>query len=332
MFMNKKNKGSLVFSLDFELFWGVTDSRTVENYGSDIIKGRETIPRLLALFDKYDIHTTWGTVGMLFAENKEQIAEYIPEIKPDYENVNLSAYRHFESIGSCESEDILHYAHSLIKEIVKHKHQEIGSHTFSHYYCREKGQTIRAFEADIMAARQIAKELFDIDIKSFIFPRNYFNADYLKVLKENNILAVRGNQNHFAYDKNTKLSRAFRLIDMYIPICGNKSYYKHECYQDEIVNVKSSVFFRKYDKRLFFLEPLKMLNVKRLMKIAAKKGKVIHIWWHPHNMGADPDKFLEQIEELLICFKKLKTKYGFESVNMGELAEECMYEKNSNVM
>ena len=330
--MNKKNKGCLVFSLDFELYWGVTDSRTIEGYGPDIITGRETIPRLLKLFDKYGIHATWGTVGMLFAENKEQLAKYIPEIKPDYENVRLSAYRHFETIGSCESEDNLHYAHSLIKEIIKNKHQEIGSHTFSHYYCREKGQTIEAFADDIKSARRIAKEIFDIDIKSFIFPRNYFNADYLKVLKENNIFAVRGNQNHFAYDKNKMISRLFRLIDMYIPICGGKSYYKHECYQDGIVDVKASVFFRKYDKRLSFLEPLKMLNVKHLMKIAAKKGKVIHIWWHPHNMGANPDKFLEQIEELLIHFKKLQTKYGFESKNMGELAEECMYEKNCNVM
>ncbi len=330
--MNKKNKGSLVFSLDFELFWGVTDSRTVEGYGPDIITGRETIPRLLALFDKYDIHATWGTVGMLFAENKEQLAKYIPETKPDYDNARLSAYKHFETIGANENEDNLHYANSLVKEIIRHDHQEIGSHTFSHYYCREKGQTAEDFDADTMAARRIAKELFNIDIKSFIFPRNYFNADYLKVLKKNNILAVRGNQQHFAYDKNTKLSRAFRLIDMYIPICGNKSYYKHECYQDDVINIKASIFFRKYDKRLFFLEPLKMLTVKRLMKIAAKKGKIIHIWWHPHNMGADPDKFLEQIEMLLSHYEKLKTKYGFESKNMGELAEEIINEKDCNVV
>ena len=68
------------------------------------------------------------------------------------------------------------------------------------------------------------------------------------------------------------------------------------------------------------------------MKIAAKKGKIIHIWWHPHNMGADPDKFLEQIEMLLSHYEKLKTKYGFESKNMGELAEEIINEKDCNVV
>lgn len=330
--MKQDKNGCLVVSLDFELFWGVTDSRTIEKYGPDILKGRETIPRLLNLFDKYGIHATWGTVGMLFAKDKEELAEFFPDKKPDYENQRLSAYRHFETIGENEEADMLHYAPSVIKEITKHNYQEVGSHTFSHYYCREKGQTIEDFRDDIKSAGRIAKETFDVDIKSFIFPRNYFNADYLKVLKENNIFAVRGNQNHFAYDKNKMISRLFRLVDMYIPVCGSKSYYKSECLCDGIVDVKASVFFRKYDKRLFFLEPLKMLNVKHLMKIAAKKGKVIHIWWHPHNMGADPDKFLEQIEELLVHFKKLEAKYGFESKSMGELAEECMYEKNCNVM
>ncbi|MBQ7956778.1 MAG: polysaccharide deacetylase family protein [Clostridia bacterium] len=328
--MNKK--GCLVLSLDFELFWGVTDSRTIEKYGPDIITGRESIPRLLKLFDKYGLHTTWGTVGMLFAGNKDELAKYIPEIKPNYDNTKLSAYKHFETIGLSEEDDKLHYAQSVIREIISHDHQEIGSHTFSHYYCREKGQTYEAFDADTMAARKIAKDIFGIDIKSFIFPRNYFNAEYLKSLKENNILAVRGNQKHFAYDKNSIISRMFRLIDTYIPVCGSKSYYREECHQDGILNLKASVFFRKYYKKLWFLEPLKMLNIKLLMTIAAKKGKVIHIWWHPHNMGSDPEIFFEQIETLFKHYKKLNAKYGFESKNMGELAEEIINEKDCNVM
>ncbi|MBQ9737092.1 MAG: hypothetical protein IJV86_01650, partial [Clostridia bacterium] len=114
--------------------------------------------------------------------------------------------------------------------------------------------------------------------------------------------------------------------------CGSKSYLKKDCFQDGIINLKASIFFRKYNKKLYFLEPLKMWNVKRLMSIAAKRGRVIHIWWHPHNMGSNPDKFLKQLEILLLHYKKLHQKYGFESKNMGELAEEIVDEKNRNVM
>ncbi len=330
--MNVKKNGCLIVSLDFELFWGVTDSRTIEKYGPDIIEGRKTIPRLLKLFDKYGIHATWGTVGMLFAKDKEELAAYSPDVKPEYENARLSAYKHMETIGDNEEEDMLHYAPSVINEIVKYRHQEIGSHTFCHYYCREKGQTYEAFEADTKSAKRIAKEKFNIDIKSFIFPRNLFNSDYLNALKNNNIFAVRGNLNHFAYDENTKLSRIVRLVDTYIPVCGSKSYFREDCYQDGIVNLKSSIFLRKQNKMLRFLEPLKIYNIKKLMKLAAKKGKIIHIWWHPHNMGENPDAFLDQVEELLEYYKELNGKFGFESRNMGEMAEEIINEKDSYAM
>lgn len=330
--MNAKKNGCLIVSLDFELFWGVTDSRTIEKYGPDILEGRKTIPRLLKLFDKYGIHATWGTVGMLFAKDKEELAAYSPDVKPEYENARLSAYKHMETIGDNEEEDMLHYAPSVINEIVKYRNQEIGSHTFCHYYCREKGQTYEAFEADTKSAKRIAKEKFDIDIKSFIFPRNLFNSDYLNALKNNNIFAVRGNLNHFAYDENTKLSRIVRLVDTYIPVCGSKSYFREDCCQDGIINLKSSIFLRKQNKMLSFLEPLKLYNIKKLMRLAAKKGKIIHIWWHPHNMGENPDAFLAQVEELLKYYKELNDKFGFESRNMGEMAEEIINEKDSYAM
>ncbi len=330
--MKRNKNGCLVISLDFELFWGVTDSRTIEKYGPDIIEGRRAIPRLLELFDKYAIHATWGTVGMLFAKDKEELAGFFPDKKPDYDNSRLSAYRHFETIGDNEEKDMLHYAPSVIKEITEHNYQEIGSHTFCHYYCREKGQTCEDFAADTNSAKRIAKDIFNIDIKSFIFPRNLYNSEYLNVLKNNGIFAVRGNHDHFAYDKNTKLSRIFRLADTYIPVCGFKSYPREECYQDGIVNLKSSIFLRKQNKLLGFLEPLKMYNIKKLMKIAAKKGKIIHIWWHPHNMGENPDAFLNQVEEILKCYKELNKKYGFESKNMSEMAEEILNEKDSYAM
>ena len=321
-------KGNLLISLDFELFWGLVDTRTINEYGEIIKGGRKAIPNLLGLFDRYDIHATWGTVGMLFASNKDELLEYLPDNKPDYLGLRKTSYEHFESIGLNEEEDSLHYANSLIKEITSYKSQEIGSHTFCHYYCREKGQNYSTFDADVRAAKRIAKEKFGLDMKSFIFPKNQFNLEYIKSLKDNNIITVRGNQRIFAYDKSNIVSRAFRVIDTYIPICGNKSYYKNECLMDDVVNLKASIFFRKYNRKLFFLEPLKMWNIKHLMTIAAKKGKIIHIWWHPHNMGSNPEKFLEQIEILLKHYKKLNEKYGLESKNMGEMAEEIINEKN----
>ena len=64
--------GSLIVSLDFELFWGMLDRCPLEAYQDHVLGGREAIPELLALFQKYGIHATWAAVGFLFAENLEE--------------------------------------------------------------------------------------------------------------------------------------------------------------------------------------------------------------------------------------------------------------------
>ena len=65
------NKGIFTISLDFELFWGVRDHRTLEDYGENVRNVHKIVPGLLALFDKYDIHCTWATVGFLFFADKK---------------------------------------------------------------------------------------------------------------------------------------------------------------------------------------------------------------------------------------------------------------------
>ena len=61
--------GTLVVSLDFELFWGMLDVCTLDEYRENVLGGRKAIPQMLQLFEKYNIHATWAAVGFLFAED-----------------------------------------------------------------------------------------------------------------------------------------------------------------------------------------------------------------------------------------------------------------------
>ena len=61
--------GTMIVSLDFELFWGLLEEMNLEDYRQNVLGGRAAIPRLLELFQQYDIHATWATVGFMFAEN-----------------------------------------------------------------------------------------------------------------------------------------------------------------------------------------------------------------------------------------------------------------------
>lgn len=70
--------GTLIVSLDFELFWGMLDVCPLEEYQDHVLGGKKAIPRLLELFRKHGIHATWATVGYLFAENYEELQRFFP--------------------------------------------------------------------------------------------------------------------------------------------------------------------------------------------------------------------------------------------------------------
>jgi len=129
--------GKFVISLDFELMWGVRDKRTINDYGQNILNVHQVIPQTLKLFRKYAVCGTFSTVGFLFFKTKEELLANLPSIKPQYKDKSLSPYEnsYFESLGSDFNQDKYHFAPLLIDEIKKYPEQEIGTHTFSHYYC-----------------------------------------------------------------------------------------------------------------------------------------------------------------------------------------------------
>src|SRR5881392_4153933 len=92
--MSPIQKGLFIISLDFELMWGVRDKKTVHSYGKNIQGVREVIPALLDLFDQYDIHATFATVGFLFCRNKYELIHHVPSNLPHY---YLKKYSPYES-------------------------------------------------------------------------------------------------------------------------------------------------------------------------------------------------------------------------------------------
>ena len=54
----KSKNGILTISLDFELYWGLRDKRTIEEYKYNLSGVKPAVEKLLELFDKYDVHAT----------------------------------------------------------------------------------------------------------------------------------------------------------------------------------------------------------------------------------------------------------------------------------
>ncbi|MDW8425640.1 MAG: polysaccharide deacetylase family protein [Meiothermus sp.] len=316
--------GILTISLDLELYWGVRDKLSLEQYRVNLLGERQAVPALLELFSRYEIHATWAVVGFLFFESKSQLLENLPRRKPHYTHASLSPYLVLDQIGHDEHDDPYHYAPSLVRRIMATPHQELASHTFSHYYPLERGQTLEDFREDLEAALRVA-QAYGSRPTTLVFPRNQTHPEYLKVCRELGFRVYRGNEEIWFYEAQsderlTLLHRASRFLDTYFNIAGTHAYPLPKP-QDGLINVPSSRFLRPYNQRLWFLEPLRRRRIVRSLKYAAETDQVYHLWWHPHNFGVNLEQNLAFLESVLKTFDKFRHQYRMQSLNMAEVGQ-----------
>lgn len=320
--------GALVISLDFELFWGFRDHRRLDAaLKAELIGARKAVAAMLKLFSERNIHASWATVGFLQLWNKSQLQAIAPppESRPRYVNTQLDPYK--EEIGADETVDPYRYAASLVKQIVSTEGQELSTHTFSHYYCLEQGQTGAAFAADIAAALAAAR-LHRQACRSIVFPRNQHNSDYSPILADNGIEAYRGNPLHPIYSASEKQrdhvlwKRVLRLLDSYVNLTGDHLQEWREAeVRGGLINLRASRFLRPWSRKLSLLEPLKVSRIKRGIRAAGRSGSIFHLWWHPHNFANNLDKNMGNLELILDELESCRGKYDMASLNMEEIID-----------
>lgn len=318
---------ALVVSLDFELFWGVTDSRTVENYGENIEGVWQAVPAMLALFKEYDINVTWATVGMLMCRDFKQWSDLRPSIMPTYDRESCSTYS-----VSALARDLpkLFFARPLVEQILATDGQELASHTYSHFYCGEEDSTVEQFVADLECTQRIFDE-YQVKPTSLVFPRNQVRSEYLNPLLAAGFTAYRGNQSHWMYKDGHLVSgtigKALRLIrfaDTYVPITGSHTFSlaTDDVSNAELINIPASQFLRPASGHSV-MDSMHLNRVRSGMKKAAETDSVFHLWWHPHNFGRNLEANLMNLEKLLKYYRVLNQDYGMQSLSMKELEGSC---------
>ncbi len=313
--------GQLVISLDFEKFWGIHDHSNIEDYRLNLERVDTICLEMLKLFSEFEIHATWATVGLLAFDNKDELLKILPKQKPLYSDINLSPY---DYILENELEYKFHFSPKIINKIRCEKNQELATHTFSHYYCLEPGQTESSFDSDLKLNIKVIKNKFGVEMTSLVFPRNQVKKEYLKILTKNNIKCYRGNETNWIYRKKMSLllKRGFRLIDSYLNITGSNTYELKDIKKEFPYNIPSSCILRPVKFNDSLLKRLKMKRIKSQMTHAAKYDKLFHIWWHPHNFGNDIEANILFLKEIFKHFVFLKNKYGMCSLNMKEISEK----------
>lgn len=319
---------SFTISLDFELRWGVRDNKNADGYADAIMGGRQAIPKMLELFEEFGVAATWATVGFLFAKDRDDLISHLPDFRPEYENPHLSPYQDvYGRIGQNEVGDPLHFGLSLIRRIHNTPLQEIGSHSFSHFYCLEQGGSAEAFGADTQAAKSIARSR-GFEIKSLVLPRNQLSLRHLFAAQSAGIATFRGNpQAHFykarGRNEENPVLRALRLTDSVVSLTSTLA----DPRLDEVtglINTPASRFLRPVRSLSSLLANAQRQRIKGEMTRAAQRNMNYHLWWHPHNFGRATEINLENLRLLLKHFETLRDKYGMQSMTMDEHAKSCL--------
>jgi peptidoglycan/xylan/chitin deacetylase (PgdA/CDA1 family) len=317
--------GAFVISLDFELHWGVRDHEPPDGpYGPNLVGARKAIPRLLQLLERYGVSATWAIVGFLFAASREERRKFEPALRPCYYDKSLDPYA--EPLGRGEEDDPLHFAPSLIERIRRCPQQEIATHTFSHHYCREPGQTIESFKADLNSAIAIAASR-GIQFRTLVFPRNQVNPEYDQSVLDAGIVCYRGSEHGWMHRGITRRERTLglrlaRIADTYVDISGKRIVHWDEIVEPSgLCNVRASRFLWPYRPALKVLEEKRLKRTIDQLKLAALEDAIFHIWFHPHNFGVHLEENLQVLEAILQAFAFARQRYGMRSLSMAAVAD-----------
>lgn len=302
--------GKFVISLDFELFWGVRDTQTVGGYGRNVLGEWQAVPRMLELFRHHRINVTWATVGAVMCRDHAQWRSLRPEgdTRPEDDLV--------------KEHPRLFFARPLVERILDTYGQELGTHTYSHFYCSGEGATPDRFLDDLRCARAISAEM-GASFQTIVFPRNQIVKEFLAVLPAAGIRVYRGNAQHWLYRNGNavpggRAGRIVRYVDAFVPLSGSGC--RHEQVEDGLVNVPASMFLYAWSPVVQPLAVLRLRRIKQGMTAAARTGAVFHLWWHPHNFGVNLELNLAILAEVLRHYRVLADKYGMQSQCMGEFA------------
>jgi peptidoglycan/xylan/chitin deacetylase (PgdA/CDA1 family) len=310
---------TFVLSIDTELAWG---TRGDAFYRTDYERTRDVIGRLLALLARYEIPATWAVVGHLFLDSCARDAKGVlhPEIvRPEGWTGKNDWF--LMDPGTSRLHDPIWYGDDVIDLIKSCAYpQEIGSHSFSHFYADACSR--ESFASDTAEAVRVSREA-EVAPVAYVFPQNRVN--HLDVLREQGFTCYRGCDENW-YRRLPKLLKkvAHMVDDYFIPTAPAVQ----PRLESGLVNIPGSWFYghaRGWAKYL----PVRMrvAKVKAGLRAAMNEKGVFHLWFHPFNLASDPEGLLQGLEDIFKYVQELRVAGKLETSSMGQLAARVKAEK-----
>jgi len=297
--------GILNITIDLELLWGLLDCkpRTKETL---ILRGRESIPNLLNLFQRYQIPATWAVVGALLQSK----------------NGNYDAFvlrgLHRSDCSFLRNKN-LWYAEDLIERILEDKvGHEIGSHSFSHLPFGSPDLSVEVAKKDFEIFRSICKQKLGFNPVSFVYPRH--SVGFRELLPLFGFKIYRGSTLEPFIRYPAFLRKSLRFGIRAFGIASPVSIPVKE--KDGLVHLPASLHFALREGIMGKLITSYMLakRAKEGVMRAVREGGVFSIYFHDHNIGLNPTAFLSAIKEVLDLSSQLREEGKLRIMTMKDIA------------
>lgn len=302
-------RGTFVVSIDVEMAWGqIHRPSAVYEFPDE----RGQMQRLLDLFDEHRVPATWAFVGHLLLERCDRVAGVAhPDlVRPDYEWFDGD----WLAADPCDTWEVspTWYAPDLVAEVRERATgHEIGSHAFSHLIAGDPGCSEDAFRSDLRHSRAAADDV-GVALTAFVYPRNQYGFEH--ALGSEGFTAFRGPRpdpfatshglrrqaRHFAESVVPTSASAVR------PVASAGVWNLPATYLHDVGSV------RRY--------PLRIRQARRRLQQAVRHRGLFHLWFHPHNVAHEPDRWFAGLDDLLGRAARLRERGRLDTVTMSEVA------------
>jgi hypothetical protein len=312
-------RGTFLLSIDTELAWGGIHNQQFHHRRSMFEITREIITRLLALHEKYEIHSTWAVVGHLFLDRCKPVdgVKHPELVRPDYSWFSGDWFQY----DPCTSmtADPFWYGPDIVEEILKCRTpQEIGCHGFSHVITGDPGCSRECFDSELKACQEVAT-LWGINLKSFVYPRN--SIGHVDVLAENGYTNFRGVvSSSWRQGLPWPMRKAVSGMDNVFPVPPLVAAPQES---SGIWDLPGTCFYLHRDGWARNVPiSLRVQKAKIGVKQAISSKSIFHLWFHPFNIASDPNGLLDGLESIFKEVAEFREQGLLDNPTMEGLAGE----------
>jgi peptidoglycan/xylan/chitin deacetylase (PgdA/CDA1 family) len=287
----------MVTSLDLELAWGTFHRGWHRRYASHLLQGRQTVGRILDLFERHEVPATWAVVGHLFLE--------------------ACAREHgVEDPCTDVRRDPLWYGPDLVERITRCRvPQEIGSHSFSHVSFGDPACHPALARAELAACTRLAQAQ-GFGLRAFVFPQD--RAGHLELLREAGFSVFRGRTaSVFRHVRPRWLGRLRHVIDDALGLPA-ATVEPREVLPGLWELPGSMMYGFMFGPRRFIPVGSRVRRAKQGIEQAIRRRRIFHLWFHPCTLGYRERELLAGLEEIYAYAGRRRRAGALELVTMSD--------------